>query len=287
MKTERMLILSLGLVALGLSPGAEAEHAGSSVLLATGFETEIFTSSNQLELPLKNWFEFAARHREDEGAGDGTGGASGLITEERARSGARALMLELADIRKSRRSEFNLWIPAGYAHEFSVSIWLWFPEDFALRTPGIDWNWMEFCVLASDAVGKPGQERWDYLRLMIHQKDPEKAEFGLSLGGRRGADRTQYTLGKIDDFFLPLGRWFNVHYCLRRDPGGGRVKVWIDGGTVFDFAGFNPADDLRETRITPAKIYHEPGDPSPKRIFVDDLQVWSGWVGPSPEAFTP
>lgn len=250
-------------------------------VLSTSFETEAFVDSHRIDLPLKNWFEFAARHREDGGLGDGHGGASARIVRDEARSGSRALLLELSDIQRSRRSEFNVWPPAGIANEFSVSIWLRFPEDFALQAPGIDWNWMEFCVLASEEVNDNSGKRWNYLRLMLGQPNIMEPEFNLSLGGRRGPQHEQFVLGRINGFSLPRGRWFNVHYCLKRDAGKGRVKVWIDGQPVFDYSKIPTTETGGPCKISPAKLYYEPTDTMAKKIWVDDLVIWPGLVEPT------
>lgn len=191
-------------------------------------------------------------------------------------------MLELSDIRKSRRCEFDIWPPEEIAEEFSVSVWLRLPEDFGLRAPGIDWNWMEFCVLASEEVADKSGKRWSYLRLMLGQPDITKPEFTLSLGGRRGPEHKQYILGKIPNFDLPRGRWFNIHYCLRRDPQNGRVKVWVDGRPVFDFQDIPTTEGGSDLKISPGKLYYEPSDLSPKRMLLDDLTIWRGWVEPAP-----
>ncbi len=260
---------------------AVGSAAMAAPVLSTSFETETFVDPQRLDLPLKNWFEFAARHREDGGRGSGEGGASAWIVDKGARSGKRVLLLELSDIEKSRRSEFNVWPPDDIAKEFSVSVWLRLPEDFALQAPGIDWNWMEFCVLASEEVSDKSGKRWSYLRLMLGQPDITKPEFNISLGGRKGPQHEQFVLGRINDFALPRGRWFNVHYCLKRDTEKGRVKVWVDGNPVFDFHDLPTTEDGGSCKIAPAKLYYEPTDKESKMVWVDDLTIWGGWVEPS------
>jgi hypothetical protein len=273
MKTSRIIIF-LSFVAHAI--GGEA----TAPAFSTNFDETHFTSPHELNLSLRNWFEFAAMHAEDGGRGSGEGGAAARIVETDAHSGQRSLLLELFDIEKSRRSEFNLWPPEEIADEFSASFWLKFPVDFGLHAPDIDWNWMEFCVLASEEIATNGGTRWDYLRLMLHLPDSAKPEFAISLGGRRGAERKQFSLGRAENFALPRGRWFNVHYCIERHPEHGRVKVWVDGNLLFDFQKIPTTEAGAPCRISPAKIYHETTDKSPKKLFVDAVTIWPGWVEP-------
>lgn len=265
----------LAVIVIVIASGA---FAALSPALQTDFEGTRFTDPHRLDLPLKNWFEFAARHREDGGKGSGEGGASARIAEGEGRDGGRALALEVSDITKSRRAEFNVWPPADTANEFSVSVWLKLPEDFALRAPGIDWNWMEFCVLGSELIESPRGRRWSYLRLTIDHPDPDRPVFHLALGGRRGNDHAQYLLGKVNDFPLPRGRWFNVHYCLKRNPSAGAVKVWVDGRLIFDLRDIPTTEAGTDFKISPAKLYYERTDTHPKEMLVDDLTIWPGWV---------
>ncbi len=63
----------IALLGLGLGWGAgRTVYAATPPVLTTGFQTERFVDEHRMDLPVRNWFEFAARHREDGGQGAGT-----------------------------------------------------------------------------------------------------------------------------------------------------------------------------------------------------------------------
>jgi len=249
-----------------------AQNTYAPPVFQTDFENVRQSDPNTLNIPVENWFEFG----DYDGSSTGDG-ARMWIDNTRAHSGTKSIGLEVFDITKSRRAEFNIYPYSLVGDELSVSQWLYLPADFGLHAPGIDWNWFNFNVLFSEYSG-PGTDR--YLDLTLIQPDTTKSDFQLTLGGRRPPNNTKYLVGSQNSFALQRGKWFNVHWYLKRDASLGAVKVWIDGKLIFDYANINTKGSLTNYNIVPAKVYYETSDTTPHQMWVDDVVIYKGYVPP-------
>ncbi len=114
-----------------------------------------------------------------------------------------------------------------------------------------------------------------YLKVTITQPDFTKQEFSVSVGGR-DPECNQYTADQIDNFPLPLGRWFNVKYHLIQHPTNGAATVWVDGMLISNRTDFELSTVTDHFKIQPAKIYHNPDDHTQRKIWLDDLKIYKG-----------
>lgn len=251
-------------------PEQDVTAFNTNLVYSTSFEDAEKISDNNLNISIPHWFEF-----------DGVGGAEMFVDEEFAHSGSKSIGLSWFDHDKSHRAEFDLMdMDEVVGDELSISVWLYFPEDYNQNVPGIDWNWHEFFVIYSH--DNPGAPR-PYLRLIVSQPDITKKEFKLSLGGRaeyiNGSDG--YLYAEENNFPFPIGEWFNLHYYLYRHPTDGIVKIWFDGDLVFNeqFVRTKEEEDYGY-KITIGKLYFEPSEPNAQHLWVDDLQVYKGYVTP-------
>jgi hypothetical protein len=253
--------------------GVLTQAYAAAPVFSTSFEDSVKTDANHLNLPVPHWFEFG-----DSDGGTNGDGAKMWVDTTLAHTGSKSIGLEVFDINKSRRAEFDLMdMQKLTGDEGTISVWLYLPSDYGLHAPGIDWNWHEFFVLYSErSTGYPYD---NYLRLTIDQPVITTPSFNLSLGGRRPPNGTSYTYGTIKPFPLPRGRWFNVHSYLKRDPVAGAAKIWVDNQLAFDKTGIN-TKDYSIWKTTIAKLYYETTDTTDHKIWVDDLNIFPGFVAP-------
>jgi hypothetical protein len=177
--------------------------------------------------------------------------------------------MELTDIAKSRRNEFNIHgLENLVADELFVSVWLYLPASWGLHTTN---NWYslgdQFFTDAPDYV--------PYSALLLYETDITKNTFSLDFQTVTGSNKV--TLGTISNYPLPRGRWFNVQYYVYRHVTSGILKVWIDGALLFDIHNVSTkSPSISQWFTTPAKIYYDTSDTfSPYRLWVDDLEIYS------------
>jgi len=239
---------------------------GGELVYIDDFEGARKLSEVQLNLGIPHGFAF-----------EGEGGARMWVEDSFAHSGVQCIGMELFDISRSRRNEFNVdHLETLTGDEYSVTVWLFFPTDFSLNVPDIDWNWMECLVLSEDA-NPP--EYLPILRLQLFQPDITRQNFSISID-LLDVDGVQHVLDYVNDFPLPLGEWFNVHYSVNRDSTQSNAKVWMNGLLLFDVYDV-PIREVDSFYTTIAKIYHHNDDVFPHRIWVDDLRIYRGFSVPA------
>jgi hypothetical protein len=233
------------------------------------FENVSKRDANHLNMGIDNWFEFG-------GYGGATMWLEGLDRNTpgiTCHSGGRCVGMEVTDITKSRRNEFEILNPQklGITNEYFVSVWLYLPADWRMHLPKGQFNWWEIAN-PSATEGVP----WaPYTAIWINQADSTNDNFGLEFGGRDAANKFQ-SYKKISDYALPRGRWFNLQYYVFRHPTNGIVKVWIDGTLLWNASNIPTMNASVPPHITVAKIYYDTSDTySPYRLWVDDLQIYS------------
>lgn len=254
------------------------QTSAAEPIFSTSFEDTTKLSENKLDLSVDNWFEF----------GDSNQTARMWVDNSRGHTGSKSIGLEITDPTVSRRAEFNLMQMSQWAgDEITVSVWQYLPADYNLNAPNIDWNWHEFYVLYGEYSSAFPQDH--YLRLTITQPDITQKIFNLGLGGRtpNGVGQTgiQYSYGTINNFQLPRGEWFNIRSYLKRDETNGAAKVWINDQLVFDESGIQ-TKVFSDYHITVGKIYNETTDTTTHQMWVDDVQVYAGYVPPESNTAT-
>jgi hypothetical protein len=231
----------------------------------TDFEDVTKKDAHSLNMTIPNWFEFQG----DGGAAMWMEGLDRTTPGINCHSGSRCVGMELADITKSRRNEFDIvdLESLGILNEYYVSVWLYLPVDWRLHTPG---NWYEIVN-----AGTNGPTFLPGVAVHLSQPDITKDIFDLDLDAR-GTDSVLRNYAHTSNYPLPRGRWFNLQYYVFLDPTNGIVKVWIDGTLVLHTEHI-PTKNLSESpKTTVGKIYYDTRDVfSPYRIWVDDLEIYN------------
>ena len=242
------------------------------VFASTSFEGMTKIDEHRLDWDFPHWFEYAAMHREDGGEGDGEGGARMWVDTEKSRTGVASIGMELSDIRRSRRAEFAIFLDGLPSDEYFLSYWLYLDDEWGLFHPrGEDWY----------EIGNPysfgGRP---YSAIWIYSPDAEQKVFAVELGGRH-ADGSKYHAGRKKGFELPRNRWFQIVSYVKLDETSGAVRLWIDGDLVGSVSGI-PTRDRKDARLgaSVAKIYHDREDKVPKRIWIDDLEIYAKPANP-------
>lgn len=202
------------------------------------------------------------------------GGARMWIETGLSHSGSKSVGMEVSDQAKSRRNEFNFFdMQNVVGDKLSVSEWLYLPADFGAQPSGVGWNWFELVVFFSEEPANA-----PYMTLTLYQFDTGKQAFDLAIN-EWDVNNVKHVHAYYKNYPLPLGRWFNVQFYLFRHPTNGILMVWLDGHVLCDESGLTTK--VAESYFTSvAKIYTVEGDKSPRRIWVDDLQIYKGEVPP-------
>jgi hypothetical protein len=256
-----LLVIILGMSATQASAALQVKRR-HVITYSTDFEHVTMKTAHELNMGINNWIEFG-----------GNGGASAWMEGLDRKtpgiscySGTRCVGMELTNITLSRRAQFQVLPVVG--SEYSVSVWLYIPSDWALVRTGSTWDWYEIANPYMHTTGAP------YTAVWINQRKALPTNYNIQMGGRDPANNL-FTLDTADNFALPLGRWFNLRYYVHLDTNGtnGRVIVWLDGKLISDRTGLQTGG-FYETSI--AKIYYSTADKTSHRIWVDDLEIWDG-----------
>jgi hypothetical protein len=236
----------------------------------TNFENIVKIDANHLNMTIANYFDL--------GGGDGaTMWMEGLDRHTpgiTCHSGSRCVGMEISNVTESNRNEFNIvGLQNLVGQELFVSVWLYLPANWQLHEPPGQWNWYE--VANPYFTGYPSYV--PYSAIHFDQDDSSQDVFMLTLQNQ-GLTGPDQTLGLINNFPLPRGRWFNLQYYVFRDATNGIIRVWINGTLEFTAQNIptkNPS--TTDWFTTPAKIYYNPTDTfSPYQLWVDDLQIYNG-----------
>ena len=186
-------------------------------------------------------------------------------------SGSRCVGMELTNITKSRRAEFNIEnLENLVGNELYVSVWLYLPSNWNLHSPDGN-NWYE--IVNPYFTGDPSN--LPYTAIQIFQTSPTST-FDMDLVQRDISSNLTH-LQNVANYPLPRGQWFNVQYYVRRDVTNGAVKVWLNDALLFDVENIQTVNpSIPSWFTTPAKIYYDPTDTySPYLIWADDLEIYS------------
>ena len=251
----------LVIFAIAVAMPVTQAYAGLQVMrrvFTTDFEGVTKRDANRLNMGIDNWFEFGG----DGGAAMWMEGLDRNTPNISCHSGSRCVGMELTDITKSRRNQFDVRPVVGFG--YSVSVWLYLPQDWGLHAPGINWNWYEIANPYMHTNGAPYGAVW------IRQPDITQSNFNLRVGGRDPQENI-FTLDQVD-FALPRGRWFNLRYEVHLDAANGTMRVWVDNELVSDRTGLQTGG-FQGWETVVAKIYYETTDVTPHQIWVDDLGI--------------
>jgi hypothetical protein len=235
-------------------------------LYSTDFENVTKKDAHRLNMGIDNWFGF-------EGDGGATMWMEGLDRHTAGitcHSGSRCVGMELTNITKSRRNEFNIMnLTDLVGNELFVSVWLHLPPDWQLHLSG---EWYE--IINPFFTGPP-----TYLPYSsIHILENTTSEV-FDLGVDYTDNNVQRTLDYYSNFSLPRGRWFQVQYYVQRNSTDGILRVWIDGKLLANITGLQTKGPSADWFTTPAKIYYDTNDKaSSYRIWVDDLEIYNQQV---------
>lgn len=240
------------------------------LIFHTDFENITKTDDHHLSIPIDHNFYFQGEGGASmwmEGL-DRTGGPT-------PHSGSRCVGMELFDIDLSKRNEFDiedLYTTVG--DEIFVSAWLYFESNLTLLFPEMTWgNYFEFVSLFKEC-NKPHYR--PYLCISLCQfPDYAPQQFDLEVRGRH-LDGTQYTLDRIHNFSIPLGRWFNVKFYLSRHKTDGVETIWIDDVLISNRTGIVTKVLIDNYLIQVGKIYHSFDDHTHRKIWIDDLEIYKG-----------
>jgi hypothetical protein len=241
-------------------------NPGSSPVYSTDFENVTVLDANRLNLGIDARFYF-----------EGEGGASmwmeGLDRKTpgfTCHSGTRCLGMELTNITKSRRNEFNIMhLENLVGDELFISVWLYLPAGWKLQPPNGDW----YEIVNPYCTDVPSN--LPCTAIQIFQTSPTPT-FDMDLMQRDTSDNLTH-LQNVANYPLPLGRWFNVQYYVYRNISNGAIKVWIDGALLYNVTGISTKNpSIAQWFTTPAKIYYGKSDTfSPYRMWVDDLEIYN------------
>jgi hypothetical protein len=219
-------------------------------------------------MEIDNWFEF-------QGGGGARMWLEGLDRKTpniQCHTGRRCVGMELTDITKSRRCEFDIMnLTKLVGDEVFVSVWLYLPADWRLHLPSGEQNWYQ--IVDPYFTGPPAYVPYSAIHIIQNTTSPV---FDLSIDH---AD-VSGALGTWDyraNFSLPRGRWFQVEYYVLRSLANGILRIWFDGTLVTNRNGIQTKGSIEDWRTIPAKIYYDDEDTfSPYRMWVDDLEIRKG-----------
>jgi hypothetical protein len=239
--------------------------AAQGLVYRTDFENVTKVTANTLSMGISNWFEFQG----DGGASVWMEGLDRKTSGITCHSGGRCIGMELTNITKSRRNEFDiLGLKNLVGNELFVSVWQYLPADWRLHAPN---DWYELL----DPIGTNSPTYLPYVAVHVSQQDITKDVFALDLDAR-GTDNLLKNYAHLSNSPLPRGRWFHLQYYVYRHPTNGIVEVWVDDTLVLNASNVTTEDpSITDWFTAIAKIYYDKGDMfSPYRIWVDDLQIY-------------
>jgi hypothetical protein len=240
----------------------------TSALYSTDFEDVTITNQILNNMGILAGFTLAGFTFGSKGGADSWMEGLDRTSGPTPHSGTRCVGMELTDITKSRRNEFNLLMDPSWDRVF-VSEWLLLPSGWKLHTSNA---W----YLLAAPFGTEGLPYLPYAAIHIGQSDPNVEDFFLTLE-IKDINGVNHNYGVIWHYPLPRGRWFNLQFYLYRHLTDGIVKVWIDGQLLFDAENVTTKHPTILSWYTSlARIYYDESDIfSPYRIWVDDLEIYN------------
>lgn len=194
-------------------------------------------------------------------------------------SGTRCIGMQVTT---SDRNEFNIAnMETFVGPEFYVSLWLYRALDWVLPASG--W-YSTLCPFQSQiAVPRP---REPSIGLATYEPSTElflgRNDFlGVGLGMSNWVEYLSYAFQA-----LPKGRWVKFAWDVVLHPTQGKVKVWVDDVLICDASNVETTYySGQPMKTTIAKIYGTEGVGT-YRLWVDDLQIWTGIPTATPLAVT-
>jgi len=240
--------------------------AKGMLVFQTDFENTEKDGEHHLNLSIDTWFEYGG----DGGARMWVEGVDQISDEITCHSGSRCIGMELTDITKSRRSEFVIFPQSLVGDELFVSGWYYLPSDWGLHAPDIDWNW--YGILQITHNNPP--DYWPYIQLEIYDNAIGGGYDVFDVGAKlRDPDGIASSLGGVENFTLPRGKWFNIKWYLLRHKTNGKIRIWVDEQLILDKSVIS-TKHIDDYYIEISKIYHETTDTTTHQIWFDDLEIY-------------
>lgn len=247
----------------------------AKLIFKTDFEDAVKISDVQLNLPIAHYFNFQG----EGGARMWVEGLDEITPQITPHSGNRCVGMELSDVTLSRRNQLEILdLEQLVGDEIFVSLWLLLPSDWALYAP--DPPYMRWCSLVNPMIE---HTNWaPMLELITRQPNITPGPpFDIAMEYRDPDDVQHFPCGWHEDFPLPRGRWFNVKWHLIRHQTNGFLKMWVDNQLICSGTGIATKGTIDKYLMTAAKIYHATTDLTTHRIWLDDLEIWSGMPTPT------
>ena len=245
-------------------------------VFSSGFEDIVKTGTNLNFTGLNNFMFF-------QGAGSGAW-IEGLDRNTPAftsHQGSRSLGLEVnSTIAETKRSQLDLYLDSSglVGDEYYFRAWYYLPSNWVLNGTAYD-NWLAFGdPYISYPTFRPltevGVEHPQHLGVINPRYDVylEYAP-GQPFGTTNNLNRTFYTFHDFP-FSSLLGNWFKIEWYVKRsDSWNSTITVWLNNIVIAN------ATDRRLTigqwwYLVAAKIYYSAADPNPKKMWIDDLEIW-------------
>jgi hypothetical protein len=167
--------------------------------------------------------------------------------------------------------------------EAYFSIWYFLPSNWELN--GLGYNWCSICcpfMLYADGSPYPATA------VHIHNVDGTADIYDLTMEYDISSSWGWHNvLGKIDNFQVPKGVWFQMKWYIYRSATNGLLKCWINAPPTYDnvlwvnVSSYGLMTDVvgKSAWVTSiAKIYTDSDDggtTADLSLWVDDLEVWS------------
>lgn len=232
------------------------------------------TDHSRLNLPIPHHFVF-----------QGVGGARAWIETDFAHSGSKCIGMHLYDVSKSRRNAFAILDAQDVVgDEYTMRVWHRLNPDFRLGSPTNTW-YVTLGIMTDYPTPESSGGYYPNYVIMLNQGSADHL-FDVLLFNRK-LDNSISVPAVIYDYPLPRGRFFQWEAYLLRHPTDGKIKVKLNGETLFDLEGIPTKFYSQSYFIQPAKIYHSTDDPLEHYTWIGDLELWSGMAPPLPTPISP
>jgi len=258
--------------------------SGFILKYSTGFENVFKTSSTHLNMSVDNYLDTA-----------GVGSCMWIEGLDRntqsftPHSGSRSLGLQVnSTISETHRSQLDVYIASLITtDEYYYKGYYFLPSNWQMNTS-------DAAVVAGDyySIADPFQCFPNFtpqIEIEVHPGRSGNAWNGQydlditwrgSLPGQSGTWFPQWVHNPNFPWMGLRGRWFPIEWWVKMDSSltstpnnDGAVKIWVDGRLVCDMSGY-PILRQSGEYITIGKIYYGSMDLTPKKLWVDDVEIY-------------
>ena len=264
-----------------------SDGQSTHLVYSTDFENVVKVTDTNLNMSIPNYFDFTGDNASMwvEGLDRHTPGMT-------SHSGNRSIGIEVIN---GYRAEFNLLdLQNIVGKDYSVSVWLYLPKDWALHlADDNNPDWYAICDTFMASAQATPTPFYPYNEVYISQanigENPPDFNLESDIRDNTGSGLSITPLGgnvtNLNHFPLPLGQWFNLKYYVERSVLNGVVKIWVNDVLIANQNGVKTESaNNKDFFTTIGKIYHDSNDTyEGYKIWVDDLQIYNG-LPPSSES---